>query len=111
MRWFHNRKTKEGSEIWMQGKNLDGVVAATTLGDTLVEYQLLCFISFATHGLCILGSIDSLCRLLWLPHLPHGHTWFTFYQLSQTHQNFQLDNNISKSGRVVWFANLRFAEK
>jgi len=56
----------------MHAKILEGVAAATTLGSTLVEYQLLCFGSFAAQGLGLLGSIDLLCRLLWLPHLPHG---------------------------------------
>jgi len=53
----------------MQAKILEGV---GTLGDTLVEYQLLYFGSFVVQGLGLSESIDSLCRLLWLPHLPHG---------------------------------------
>lgn len=35
-------KTKEGSKILVQAKILEGVAATTTLGDTLVEFQLLC---------------------------------------------------------------------
>ena len=31
-------KTNEGSEIWVQIKILDGVAAATTLGDIMVEF-------------------------------------------------------------------------
>lgn len=38
---------EEGSKIWMQPKTLEGVPATTTLGDTLVEYQLLNFGSFS----------------------------------------------------------------
>lgn len=34
----------------MQAKILEGVAAATTLHDTLVEYQLLCFGSFFSGG-------------------------------------------------------------
>jgi len=72
-------KTKEGYEIWMQTKILEGVAAATTLGDTLVEYQLLYFCSFIVHGLGFSGSIDSLCGSLWLPHLPPRRIQFTLY--------------------------------
>lgn len=35
-------KTKEGSKLSV-GKILEGVVVAETLGDTLVEFHLLCF--------------------------------------------------------------------
>jgi len=58
-----NVKTKEGFEIWMQAKILEGVATTTTLGDTLVEYQLLCFGSFVAKDLGVAGSIDSLCRI------------------------------------------------
>lgn len=34
-------KTKEGSEIYMQARILEGVAATTFLGDTMVEFQLL----------------------------------------------------------------------
>jgi len=37
----------------MRTKILEGVVDATTLGDTLVELQLLCFGSLTTQGLGI----------------------------------------------------------
>jgi len=65
-------KTKEGSEISMKTKILEGVAVATTLGDTTVEYQLLCFGSFLAQGFGLSGSIDSLCRSLRLLHFPHG---------------------------------------
>lgn len=81
-------KTKEGFEIWMQAKILECVAATTTLGNTLVEYQLLYFSSFVAQGLGHSGNIYLLCRLLWLPHLPHGQTWFILYELSQTQQIF-----------------------
>jgi len=67
-----SEKMNKVSEILMQAKIFEGVVAATTLGDTLVEYQLLYFGSFLEWGLGLSGCIDSLCRLHWLPHLPHG---------------------------------------
>lgn len=56
----------------MQVKILEGVAAATTLGETLVEFQLLCFGPLITQGLSLSRSIESLCELLRLPHLPHG---------------------------------------
>lgn len=56
----------------MQAKIWEGVAAATTLGDTPVEYQLLCFGPLLAQDLGLLGSIESLCRLLRLPCLPHG---------------------------------------
>jgi len=77
------------------------VVAATILGDTLVELQLLYFGSLLAQGLRLLGSIESLCRLLRLPHLSHGPTWFIFFQLSQTQSKVQLDLSVSNPGRVV----------
>ena len=85
----------------VQEKILEGIVSATTLGDTLVELQLLFFGSLLAQGLGILGSIESLRGLLRFPHLPHGHTWFTFFQLNQTQSKVQLDHSVSKSGRVV----------
>ena len=63
----------------MQAKILEGIAAATTLGNTLVECQLLCFGSLTAQGLGLSGSIESLCKLLRLSHLPHGQTWFTFF--------------------------------
>ena len=69
---------------WMQAKILEGVAAAKTIGDTLVEYQLLCFGPLTAQSLGLSGSIESLCGLLQLPHLCHGKTWFTFHKLSQT---------------------------
>lgn len=54
------------------GQNLEHVAATTTLGNTLVEYQLPYFDSFSAQVLGLSRSIDSLCKLLWLPHLPHG---------------------------------------
>lgn len=60
-------KIKEGSEIWMKAKIWKGVSNSTTLGDTLVEYQLLCFGSFIVQGLGLFVNIDSLCGSLWLP--------------------------------------------
>lgn len=56
-------------------------VAATTLGDTQIELQLLCFGSLLAHGLGLSRSIESHCGLPQLPHLL-GHTWFTFFQFS-----------------------------
>lgn len=103
-------KTKEAFEIWMQANILEGVAVATTLGDTLVEYQCLCFGSFPVQGLGLLGSIDSLCRLLRPPHLPRGQTWFTLYQLSRTQQKIQRDHSVSKLGRVVWLTSLKFSK-
>jgi len=41
----------------MQVKILEGVAAATTLGDTLVELQILCFGPLLAQGLGLLGSI------------------------------------------------------
>ena len=70
----------------MQAKILEGVAAATTLGDTLVEYERLCFGLSTAQGLGPSGSFESLCGLLRLPHLPHGQTWFTFFQHSETQQ-------------------------
>ena len=75
------------------------VVVATTLGNTLVELQLLCFGSFLAQGLDLLGIIKSLCGLLRLPYLPHGHTWFTLFQLSQTKSKFQLRSQCFESGK------------
>ena len=92
---------KGGSEIGCNPKFWRVVVAATTLGDTLLELQLLCFASLLAHGLGILGSIEMMCGLLHLPHLPHGHTWFTLCQLSETQSKVQLDYIVSNSGRVV----------
>jgi len=86
----------------MQAKILEGVSAATTLGNTLVEIHILCFSSLTAQGLGLSRSIESLCGLPRLPHIPHGQTWFTFLQLNQTQQKFQLDHNVLKSGRVVW---------
>ena len=69
---------KGGSEIGCRPKFWRVVVAATTLGDTLVELQLQCFGSLLSEGLGISGSIESLRELIQLLDLPHGHTWFTF---------------------------------
>ena len=80
---------------------MEGVATATTLGDTLVEYELLYLSSLTAHGIGLSQSIESLCGLLWFPHLTHGQTWFTFFQLSQTLSKFQLDHNVLNSGRVV----------
>ena len=74
----------------MQAKILEGVAAATTLDDTLVEFQLLCFGPLTAQALGLSRSIESLCGLLLLPHLPSGHTWFTLCQLSKTKSKFQL---------------------
>jgi len=54
------------------GQNFGGVAVATTLGDTLVKLQLLCFGSFIEQGLGLSGSIELLCGLLWFAHLLHG---------------------------------------
>lgn len=70
----------------MQAKILEGVAVTTTLGDTLVELQILCFFSMKAQGLGLSRSIESLCGLLQLPHLPHRQIWLTFRQLSQTQQ-------------------------
>lgn len=56
----------------MQPKILEGVATTTTLCDRLVELHILYFGPLKTHVLGILESLDSLCGLLWLPHLPHG---------------------------------------
>jgi len=74
----------------MRAKILEGVAVTTTLGDTLVELQIFYFGSLIAWGLGLSGSIESMCGLLQLPHLPHGKTWFTFCQLSQTQQKFNL---------------------
>ena len=79
---------KGGSEIGCSLKFWTVVLAAKTLGDTLVELQLLYFGSLLAQGLGISGSIELLCTLLQLSHLPHGHTWFTLCQLSQTQPKF-----------------------
>ena len=68
----------------MQAKILEGVIAATTLGDTLVEYQLLCFGPLTAQVLGLSRRIESLCGLHRLSHLPHGQVWFTFFKLNQT---------------------------
>lgn len=79
----------------MQAKIFECVAVATTLCNTLVELQLLYLGSMSAQGLGILGCIESLCRLLQFPHLPHGHTWFTFFQLNQTQSKVQLDHSVS----------------
>jgi len=40
--WKNQGKTKEGFEIWVQDKILEGTTIATTLGNTLVKFQILC---------------------------------------------------------------------
>lgn len=92
---------KGGFEIGCRSTFWRVVVASTTLGDTMVELQLLYFGSLIAQALGLSRSIESLCLLLWPSHLPHGHTWFSFYQLSQTQSKVQLDHNVSNLGKVV----------
>ena len=42
----------------MQDKIFQAVAAVTTLGDTLVEFQILCFGSFTAQGLGPSRSIE-----------------------------------------------------
>lgn len=44
-------------------------------------------------------SIEMMCGLLQLPHLPQGHTWFTIFQLSQTQSKVQLRSQCFKFGK------------
>ena len=71
----------------MQDKILEGDLAATTLGDALVGLQLLCFGSFLAQGLGLLGSIESLYKLLWFPHLPSTYMVHHFPTQSNTIKN------------------------
>lgn len=68
----HQIKTQGRLWNWMHAKIFEGVVAARTLCETLVELQILVFGPFTAQGPGLLGSIESLCGLLRLPHLPHG---------------------------------------
>ena len=88
--------------LWnaVQVKILDGGCSRYNTWRHTSRILASCFGSLRTKGLGLLGSIELLCGLLRLPHLPHGHTWFTFFQLSQAQSKARLDHIVSNLWRV-----------